>query len=121
MYKWKASLSYDSASPMTIMIHAILLAPHWWLSQSSSTQCHALLDFSNGKSRVQTLRACPRAIKDGMTAIHAHAVVESVESLARLFVTRVIDPTIALEENGRAEILLAVPPVRWAGCAAAGA
>lgn len=54
-----------------------------------------------------------------MASVERHAVVESVLTLVSALVTRVVDPSVRLEENGRSEVLLAVPPVGWARCAAA--
>jgi len=38
-----------------------------------------------------------------------------------MFITRIYQPAIALEEHGRAEVFFGVPPVRGAGGGAAGA
>jgi len=56
-----------------------------------------------------------------VATVQAHAVVEAVHALCGLLVTRVGDPAVRLHEHGRAEVLLAVPPVRRTRCAAAGA
>jgi hypothetical protein len=56
-----------------------------------------------------------------VATVDRHAVVEGVLALSRLLITRVSDPAVGLEENGGSEVLFAVPPVRRAGCAAAGA
>lgn len=56
-----------------------------------------------------------------MASVQAHAVVESVLALGLLLVSRVGDPAVRLEEDGRAEVLFLVPPVRGAGSGAAGA
>ena len=83
------------------------------------SESHALLDLGNGESRVQTLGACPGAVENGVAAVDGHAVVESVLALLRLLVTGVGDPAVRLEKDGGAEVLLAVPPIRGARCAAA--
>ena len=74
-----------------------------------------LLDLGNGPGRVQTLGAGPCAVKDSVATVHAHAVVNGVLALGGLLVTRIGQPSVGLEEDGRAEVLLAVPPVRRAG------
>ena len=51
-----------------------------------------------------------------MASVQAHAVVEGVLALSLLLVTRIGDPAVRLEENGGSEVLLLVPPVRWARC-----
>ena len=56
-----------------------------------------------------------------MAAVHRHAVVERRLALHLLLVTGIRQPSVGLEEDGWAEILLRVPPVRWAGCGTAGA
>lgn len=50
-----------------------------------------------------------------MAAVDTHAVVKSGLALEGLLVTGVGQPTEGLEENGGTEVLLAVPPVGWAG------
>lgn len=74
-------------------------------------ECHALLDLSDRKSRVEALRARPRAVENGVASVQAHAVVEGVLALGLLLVTRVGDPAVGLKEDGRTEVLLLVPPV----------
>jgi len=76
-----------------------------------SSESHALLDLSNGQSRVETLWTCPRAVENGVAAVQTHAVVEGVLALGGAFVTGVGDPAVGLEKYGRSEVLLAVPPV----------
>lgn len=50
-----------------------------------------------------------------MAAVDAHAVVKSGLALGGLLVTRIGQPAEGLEEDGGSEVLLAVPPVGWAG------
>ena len=64
------------------------------LRQERLSEGHALLDLSNGKSRVETLRASPAAVQDGVAAVQAHAVVEAVHTLRGPLVTRVGDPAV---------------------------
>lgn len=84
-------------------------------------ESHALLDLSNRQRRVQALRACPRAVENGVASVQAHAVVKRILTLGLLLVTRVGNPAVRLEEHGGSKVLLLVPPVRWAGCRAASA
>ena len=56
-----------------------------------------------------------------MASVQAHAVVERVLALGLLLVSRVGDPAVALQQDGGAEVLLLVPPVRGARGRAAGA
>ena len=55
-----------------------------------------------------------------MASIKTHAVVQRVVALRRLLIAAVGDPTVRLEEDSGAEVLLAVPPVGRARCATAG-
>lgn len=56
-----------------------------------------------------------------MASVQRHGVVEGILTLGGLLVSRVSDPAVGLEEDGWAKVFFTVPPVRWAGCAAAGA
>jgi hypothetical protein len=49
-----------------------------------------------------------------MAAVHTHAVVQCMFPLFLLLISRIREPSVALQQNGGAEILLAVPPVAWA-------
>lgn len=84
-------------------------------------ESHALLDLGNSQSWVQSLGARPRAVENGVASVQAHAVVKGVLALCLLLVSRVSNPSVRLEEDGRAEVLLLIPPVRWARSRAAGA
>lgn len=56
-----------------------------------------------------------------MAAVEGHAVVEGLAALGGALVTRVGEPAVGLEEDGGAQVLLGVPPVRGARRGAAGA
>lgn len=49
-----------------------------------------------------------------MASVHTHAVVQGLLALRRPLVTGVGEPTVGLEQDGRAQVLLTVPPVRRA-------
>ena len=70
-----------------------------------------LLDLSDSTSRVQTLGAGPCAVENGVATVDAHAVVESCLTLGSPLITRVSQPAVGLEQDGGAQVLLAVPPV----------
>ena len=55
---------------------------------------HALLDLGDGKSRVEALGASPAAVQDGVATVQAHAVVEAINALGGLLVTRVGNPAV---------------------------
>lgn len=82
---------------------------------------HALLDLCNRLPGIQPLRTRPRAIQDGMAPIQAHVVIQHRLPLALVLVAGIGEPAVRLQEDGGAEVLLAVPPVRGAGGGAAGA
>jgi hypothetical protein len=56
-----------------------------------------------------------------VASIQAHGIVECVFALLCSFVSGVGYPAVGLEKDGGAEVFLAVPPVRRARRAAAGA
>jgi hypothetical protein len=74
-----------------------------------------LLDLGNGATGVQTLGASPCAVENGVATVDTHAVVESSLALSGLLITGIGQPAEGLEQNGGTEVLLAVPPVGWAG------
>lgn len=56
-----------------------------------------------------------------MAAVHGHAVIQRRLALHLLLITGIRQPSVRLEEDGWAKVLLGVPPVGWAGCGTAGA
>src|SRR5581483_7857747 len=71
--------------------------------------------------RVQTLGAGLGAVHDGVSSIEPEAILELVEPLAGALVAAVLDPAVGLEQDGGAEIAVAVPPIGGAGGRTAGA
>jgi hypothetical protein len=51
------------------------------------SESHALLDLRNRQRGVQPLGARPRAVKNCVAAVQAHAVVKGVLALGHLLVT----------------------------------
>lgn len=89
-----------------------------WLSLiSDSTE--KFLDLSNCTSWIQPFRACTCAIHDCMTTIHTEWISQVVETSLGRLITWIDDPAICLHEHSWAEILVAIPPVRWTRCRAA--
>jgi hypothetical protein len=76
-----------------------------------SSNDHLLLDFGNRLARVETLWAGARAVHDGMATVQLEVVVESLQAIFCRLITRVDDPAVGLHQHGRAEVLVAVPPV----------
>ncbi len=80
-----------------------------------------LLQFGDGLAGVETLRAHLRAIQDGVAAVDAEGVFQIVEAFAGRFVAAIGNPAMRLQQGGRAEKPVAVPPIGWAASGAAGA
>lgn len=79
-----------------------------------------LFDFGNGLTRIQMLGADLGTVHNGMTTVQLEGIVEIGQSFFGFGVSRVLDPSIGLHENGRAEVLVGVPPVTGTGRGAAG-
>src|SRR5690606_25454524 len=71
--------------------------------------------------RVQALRAGARAVHDGVAAVQLEGIFEVVQAGAGVLVARVDDPAVGLQQDRRAQVTLAVPPVARAAGRAAGA
>ena len=82
---------------------------------------HHLLDLGDRLGRVEAFRAGLGAVHDRVAAIEAERVFQVVEPLAGRLVAAVDQPAIGLQQGGRAEIPVAVPPVGRARGRAAGA
>lgn len=70
-----------------------------------------LFDRGNGLSGVQMFGTRLGTIHNGMTAIQFKGVIEVAQSLHRLAVPTVFDPSIGLHQHGGSQILVTVPPV----------
>jgi len=91
----------------TVLTRAARLSP-------STLKSHALLDLGNRQAGVEALGACPGAVENGVAAVQAHRVVEGVLALGSPLVAGIDQPPVRLEQDGGAEVLLRVPPVRGA-------
>lgn len=78
-------------------------------------------DFTNCSSWIQTLGAGLGAVHDGVATVDGEAVLHHGQPLVGVVVPRVDHPAVGLHEDGRAQVLVRVPPVAGAGGAAAGA
>lgn len=56
-----------------------------------------------------------------MAPVQAHTVVQHLFPLGFVLVAGICEPAVRLQQHGGAEVFFAVPPVRGAGCRAAGA
>ena len=79
-----------------------------------SLESQLLPNLGDGQAGVQALGACPRAVQDRVAPVQAHGVVEGGLALLLVFVSRVDNPAVRLEEDGGPQVLLGVPPVRGA-------
>src|SRR3954468_3989619 len=70
-----------------------------------------LLDLADRLGGIEALRAGLGAVHDRVAAVETERVLEIVEPLALGLVTAVGQPAIGLQQNGRAEIAVAAPPV----------
>src|SRR6202035_4431843 len=82
---------------------------------------HHQLEFGDGLGRIEALRAGLGAVQDGVAAIEPARVLEIIEPLAGGLIAAVLDPSCRLQQRGRAEIAVAVPPIARARGRAAGA
>src|ERR1700724_1776368 len=77
------------------------------------------LDLGDRLCRIEVLRAGLGAIHDGVAAIEPERVFEIVEPLAGGLVAGIDDPALRLQQRGRAEEAVGIPPVARAGGRAA--
>ena len=82
---------------------------------------HHGLDVRDRLGRVEALGAGLGAVHDRVAAIKAERVLEIVEPVAPRFVARIDEPAVGLEQDRRAKVAVAGPPVARAGGRAAGA
>src|SRR3954471_19254536 len=82
---------------------------------------HHFLDLRDGLGGIEALRAGVGAVHDRVAAVEPERIVQGVEPLPRRLVARVDQPAIGLQEGGRAEKAIPIPPVARAGGRAAGA
>ena len=72
---------------------------------------HHVLDIGNRLGRVQALWANLRAVHNGVAAIELERVFKVIEAFACAFVAAVDQPAIGLQERGRPEIFVTIPPI----------
>jgi len=82
---------------------------------------HESFDAGDGLARIESLGAGLGAVEDGMTTVHRIMILEFLHSLFSLLITGVHHPAVGLHQHRRAEIFVAVPPVRWTRGGAASA
>lgn len=61
------------------------------------------------------------SLEDGMASVQGKLVLELGLAFSRVGISGIGDPAVHLHEDGRAEVLVLVPPVRGARSRAAGA
>jgi len=79
------------------------------------------LKMSEGTTRVETLGAGEGAQTDLIAFTELHVTSELFESLLRVLVSRVNDPSVGLHKNCWTKVVLWMPPIRWASWLAASA
>ena len=70
------------------------------LRLSASALDHHFLDIGDGLSGVQSLRAGPGAVEDGMAPVEPKRVFEDVEPFACRLIAAVRQPAPSLEKRG---------------------
>jgi len=71
-------------------------------------------EVNNGLRGVETLRAALGAVHDAMAAVKLHGVVQPGKTFVGHVIAGIDDPTISLLQDSRSEVVLRVPPIRWA-------
>ena len=79
------------------------------------------LQMSKSGARIEALGAGQGAEADLIALAEFHVAAKHLKTLLGVLVTRVNDPAISLHKDGRAEVVLRVPPVAGASGLAAGA
>src|SRR3546814_10248096 len=87
--------------------------------RSELARDHQLLDLGDRLGRIEAFGAGLRAVHDGVAAVEPEGILELVEPLAGRLVTAVGDPAVGAQQDGGAEVAVAVPPVARAGGRAA--
>src|SRR3954465_9501006 len=82
---------------------------------------HQLLGLGDRLGRVEALRADVGAVHDRVAAIEAERILELVQPLAGHLLAAVGEPAIGLEQDGRAEEAVRIPPIARAGGGTTGA
>src|SRR5262245_21605152 len=70
-----------------------------------------LLDLADRLRRVETLRAGVGAVHDRVATVETERILEVVEPLARRLVAAVGEPAIGLQQRGRTQEAIRIPPV----------
>ena len=71
----------------------------------------SVLQLVDGTTRVEVLRASLGAVHDSMATVELVGIIQTLQTLLRHLITGIGNPAISLLENGRAEVLIRVPPV----------
>src|SRR5690606_365556 len=89
--------------------------------RSDLARQHQPLDLADRLARVEALGAGAGAVHDRVAAVELERILQIVQARAGVLVAAVDDPAVGLQQDRRAQVALAVPPVAGAGGAAAGA
>src|SRR5579875_2296444 len=74
-----------------------------------------LFDLGDGLGRIEPFRARFGAIHNGVAAVEFERVFQCVQPLTGCFVAGIRNPTIGCQQQSRAEVAIAVPPIARAG------
>jgi hypothetical protein len=88
---------------------------------ASSLMRQLFLDLGNGLARVQVFGTDLGTVHNGMTTVQFEGIIEFGQTLAGAGVARVLDPSVGLHQDGRAQVLVGRPPVGRTGGGATGA
>lgn len=73
-----------------------------------------LFDFGNGLSRIQMFGAYFCTVHNGMASIQLESIIQFGQTFLGGSISGILNPTIRLHENRGSQILVGIPPVRWA-------
>src|SRR5690554_985886 len=76
----------------------------------NSTANQQFLDLADGACRVQTLGTDINAVHDGVATEQSIRVFQVVQTLASCLIARIGDETVSLQQTGRANELVGIPP-----------
>jgi len=73
-----------------------------------------------GLLRIQTLWTGDGAHADVLAVVQSDTLGDELQSLLRIVVSSIDDPSVGLHQDGRSEVFIRMPPVTWARSRAAG-
>lgn len=77
------------------------------------------LDLGDGTTRIEVLGASLGAHHDGVATVQLPCIIQRFDAFFGHAITAIRDPSVSLHKNGRAKVLVTIPPVTGARCGAA--